>query len=179
MVISEVCYQGLQYERNFGVDLLKLIAAFLVVLYHFFCWGFYQRGPWLNEVVFHIANCCVNLFALTSGYVGIYSTFKLSRLVKIWFAALMIGCVTGVFSLSYVGRLPTNREIMPMLTPFTHREYWYLTDYLILRATSFASMKSCNSWVALFSFLGFIGKLLLLLFIWICKVKYGKRGIVY
>lgn len=54
-----------------------------------------------------------------------------------------------------------------------------LTDYLILRATSFASMKSCNSWVALFSFLGFIGKLLLLLFIWICKVKYGKRGIVY
>lgn len=131
-MISEVCSQGLQYERNFGVDLLKLIAAFLVVLYHFFCWGFYQRGPWLNEVVFHIANCCVNLFALTSGYVGIYSTFKLSRLVKIWFAALMIGCVTGVFSLSYVGRLPTNREIMTMLTPFTHREYWYVTDYLIL-----------------------------------------------
>lgn len=54
-----------------------------------------------------------------------------------------------------------------------------LTDCLVLRATNFASMKSCNSWVALFSFLGFIGKLLLLLFIWICKVKYGKRGIVY
>ena len=132
MVISEVCSQGLQYERNFGVDLLKLIAAFLVVLYHFFCWGFYQRGPWLNEVVFHIANCCVNLFALTSGYVGIYSTFKLSRIVKVWLSALVIGCVTGVFCLSYVGRLPTNREIMTMLTPFTHREYWYVTDYLIL-----------------------------------------------
>lgn len=51
-------------------------------------------------------------------------------------------------------------------------------DYLFLRNVEFDSMKGINSFVGLFSFFGFLGKILLVIFIWICKVKYGKKGML-
>ena len=51
-------------------------------------------------------------------------------------------------------------------------------DYMCLRKVTFDTMKTVNAWVKVFGMVGFIGKVLVLFFFWVAKVKYRKRGIL-
>lgn len=52
-------------------------------------------------------------------------------------------------------------------------------DYFLLRQMQFKSMKTVNGVVALFALIGFIGKVLALLCIWIHKIKFSKSGVAH
>ena len=76
-------------ERNYGIDLLRIVSMIMVVLLHVLgagglleaTFGINNKIVWLLEV---FAFCAVNCYALISGYVGVNSKFKLSNILILW-----------------------------------------------------------------------------------------------
>ena len=70
-------------ERNYGIDLLRIVSMLMVVVLHVLGQGGVLKTStplsigysvaWILEIA---AYCAVNCYALISGYVGVNSKFK-------------------------------------------------------------------------------------------------------
>ena len=74
---------GQTKERNYGIDLLRIVSMFLVCILHVLGHGGILNNTTENTVNYNVAwimnisaYCAVNCYALISGYVGIKSKFK-------------------------------------------------------------------------------------------------------
>ena len=94
-------------NRNLGIDLLRAVAMFFVVIWHFIGQGglLDHADPgsfkfWILSAVQILTICCVNLYGLTTGYLMCDKPFRLSRVVKLWattvFWSLAVSCVLFV-----------------------------------------------------------------------------------
>ncbi len=82
-------------QRNFGIDLLKIVSMLLVVILHIIGKGgvlgvvepgtYRYVASWLVEIG---AYCAVNCFALASGYTGFRSSRRPSNLLLLWLRVL-------------------------------------------------------------------------------------------
>ena len=124
-------------ERNLNVDLLRILATFMVCVLHI-CgqggvlesiakpYGAQWMAAWLPEVLSFGA---VNLYALVSGYVGLSSRFRLSRFALLWLQAFSsMALVDLVFALVSPG-LITKETVVATFLPITCKVYWYLSSY--------------------------------------------------
>ncbi len=124
-------------ERNYGVDLLRIISMLMVPTLHILA-GVLPELPvlslkygvaWLLEsVVF----CAVNCFALISGFVGYGSKFRYSNIIQLYlqvlFYTLPITAVFLVLRPEMVGIADMVRAIFP----FASTMYWYYTAYFCM-----------------------------------------------
>lgn len=121
-------------KRNYGIDLLRMVAMAFVAALHIIGIGGIISGSQLLSSQFLTAQflriallCAVNCYALISGYVSWDRRPKLSGIAMLWMKAV-ICCViiTALFSrrvdLDY-------RTIISALIPVTTGQYWYLTAY--------------------------------------------------
>ena len=130
---------SLKDERNYGIDLLRIISMFFIVILH--CLG--QGGilkntipnstqykfAWLMEI---FAYCAVNIFALISGYVS-YSNkekrTKYSNYINIWLQVVFYGLlITGIFNF-IKPELIHIKDYILVLFPVSNGLYWYVTAY--------------------------------------------------
>lgn len=94
-------------ERNYGIDLLRIVAMFMVVILHIL-----GRGGILDATVAYSSNYyiawfmeiatfgAVNCYAIISGYVGYNRKIKYSNLINILFCAgfyIVLLTVAGYF----------------------------------------------------------------------------------
>lgn len=124
-------------DRNKGIDALRVVSMFMIVVMHILKQGgiletlaaqknMQSYVAWLLEV---IAFCSVNCYALISGYVGIQSKFKASRLLKLWLKVLFYSLsITVIFSVFYPGSVNQHMWIKAIF-PIMSRQYWYVTCY--------------------------------------------------
>ena len=124
-------------ERNYGIDLYKIMAMIMVIILHILGQGGpYKDAPIMSSQYlmtwFLIAAgfCSVNCFAMASGYLMVDTKFKLSRLVEMWFQVLFYSFgITLIFQLF-------NPEVINMklwlsaVFPILFKEYWYFTAYM-------------------------------------------------
>ena len=78
-------------ERNYGIDLLKIVSMFMVVVLHVLRHGgILENVPilsindtvaWVMEI---LCLCAVNLFALTTGYLCIDKKFNFKNVINLW-----------------------------------------------------------------------------------------------
>ena len=126
-------------ERNYGIDLLRLIAMLFVVLLH--CMG---KGGILDNAVVNssqykvawfieiCAYSAVDMFALISGYV-LYTKkekpIRINRYIELWsqvvFYGLVVTLVYNILSPSIVN----YRDYIISLFPVTNGLYWYFSAY--------------------------------------------------
>lgn len=123
-------------ERNDGIDSLRMLSMLMVVILHLLWQGgvlaavprlsIRYFAAWLLECA---AYCAVDCYALISGYVGLRSRFRYSRLVQLWlqvvFWTLLITLAFGVLLPGALGPYSWRNALMPFLTG----QYWYLTAY--------------------------------------------------
>ena len=130
--------------RNYGIDLLKLFSMFLVVFLHTFSHGIltsakpftaqYEVGFLLEA----LAYCCVNCFALASGYVGVDSGFRHRRIIPMWLQAVFYCLIMTVFFMYIKPDLLSNKALLGQtpwrnaVTPVMQNTYWYFTAYFAL-----------------------------------------------
>ena len=125
-------------ERNYGVDLLRMLSMFFVVLIHTFDQGgvlssIGDKGSvkYITAYFFYACGlCCVDCYALISGYVGIKSKgFRPSRLIVLWLQVLFY--TVGITALFSVKRpdLVLAANWKHALMPITAKQYWYITAY--------------------------------------------------
>ena len=125
--------------RNYGIDLLRILAMLYVVILH--CLGKggvldaaakgssqYMTG-WFLEAWAYGA---VNIFAIISGYVG-YSDkekkIKYTSYLLMWLQVVFYGLLVSlVFKLIHADYV-TKNDFLDMLLPVSNGLYWYFTAY--------------------------------------------------
>lgn len=123
-------------ERNYGIDLLRIVSMFLIVLMHVLRQGgilFLQsRGTvtyavlWFLEI---LAFCSVNSYALISGYVGYDKRFRLSRFTDLWKQVAFYTIGITIFYRIMAPETVNLKLWIKAFLPITSREYWYVTCY--------------------------------------------------
>lgn len=122
--------------RNYGIDLLRMVAMFMVIILHMFGHGGLLGAEEVSLINYVFigglevaAFCAVNCYALVSGYVGVCSRFKLTNIVMLWFQVLTytvgITVLFAVFKPDVVG----TYEWISMFFPVSTQQYWYFTSY--------------------------------------------------
>lgn len=126
-------------ERNYGIDALRILAMFMVVLLHVLGKGgalaslemfsFGYEIAWLLEIM---AYCAVNCYALVSGYVMYGSGPKYSSLALLWlqvaFYTVLITCIYAVAHPETITEFSFRNAFFPVST----RQYWYFSAYFAL-----------------------------------------------
>ena len=93
-------------KRCYGIDLLRMISMFMVIVLHLCGHGgvlsAFQTSSkrfwfaWLLEIS---AYCAVNCYALISGYVGVDSKYRYSRIFLLWLQVIFYTVsITVLFS---------------------------------------------------------------------------------
>ncbi len=129
--------------RNMGIDLLRGLAMFFVIIWHFIGQGglleHAEPGSakyWVLSFLQILTICCVNLYGLTTGYLMCDKPFRLSRVVKLWvttvFWSVAVSCILFV-------TMPATRtfeEIVSMFLPILRGRYWFFTAYFVVMMLS-------------------------------------------
>ena len=131
-------------KRMANLELLRCVAMMMVVVLHYLGKG--QLLPeltgeslgvqgvvaWLLEAFSAVA---VNVYMFISGYFLCTSSFKLSRLLRLWLQVWLysvgfglIGMLTGVMAETSVD----THFFLTLLFPVWMEHYWFMTAYLFL-----------------------------------------------
>lgn len=121
---------------HYGLELLRIISMlFIVVLHVIGCGGISaasasQTLPYfVSHTMLAFAFCAVNIYALISGYVGVNSRFKFSKLIVLWLTVVSINLIMWVVFKYYN---PASLEYFPFVNcflPVSKGQYWYVTAY--------------------------------------------------
>ncbi len=131
--------QEIKTERNYGIDLLRMLSMFLVCILHILEQGgvigasktfsAQYETAWFMDIA---AFCAVNCFALISGYVCIDAKYKYSNgimlYLKVLFYTLVTTALFAVIKPETVGAGEWVKAIFPVMT----YQYWYFSCYVVL-----------------------------------------------
>jgi len=129
----------LKQERNYGIDLLRLVAMLMVTILHVLMHGGVLRDndnlsaqqllSWFLE---YAARGAVNLFALVSGYVGLQSKYRVTNFAVLWLQVFLysfgIAAVVAVIRPALCG----GAELIGYAFPVITKQYWYFSAYACL-----------------------------------------------
>ena len=125
-------------QRNVGIDILRIVSMFFVVIIHMLVQGGaisdylnegLQVGYYFFNTIGTLACCGVNCFALVSGYVGWQNTFKLEKIIKLW--ANVVFWSVGVSLILFVinKEFFSMREAVSMFFPLLRGRYSYFAYF--------------------------------------------------
>lgn len=130
---------GIKREREYGIDALRIISMFMVVVLHMLgnggildtaeCLSANYSVAWLLEL---FAFCAVNCYGLISGYVGLRAKYRYSNIMTLWLqvAFYTIG-ITFVFYFFRPEWVTFDRIKAAFLPVFSY-QYWYFSAYFAL-----------------------------------------------
>jgi len=136
--------------RNYGIDVLKALAMFMVVVSHILLSGGIllasTKGTMKYFLAYGLEGCCicaVNCFVLATGFVMYGRGWRVSRGIKLWAqvftTGLAIGCFCWLFELIPMGGGQWVGVFFPVFT----EQYWFVTQYAAL----FMLMPILNNWI--------------------------------
>ena len=126
-------------KRNTGIDLLRIVSMLMVVHLHVLAQGGVMvristhpssyYAAWLLESA---CFCSVNIYGLISGYVGVNSKHRVSRIIELWvtvvFYTLIITAASGFIHPEWI----TRQVIWQSVFPVVNKTYWYFSGYFVL-----------------------------------------------
>lgn len=130
---------GQTSQKNYGIDLLKLLSMFMVLILHIIGYGGIAAKAELHTsqhaavyLLETISFCAVNCYALISGYVGYRSTkrvYNYSKYINLWLQVVVYNVgFSVIFRLLRLGGA-SGRQIIKAMFPVTNGAYWYFTAY--------------------------------------------------
>lgn len=123
-------------NRDYGLDIYKIIATFMVFVLHISDQGGVIRqvnyassqyfGVWF---LIAFAYCAVNCFGIASGYLLVNHKFKYSRIIVLWLEVFFYSVIFNIiFQMLTPGHVSMTNWLSACL-PVLMREYWYFTAY--------------------------------------------------
>ena len=133
-------------QRNYGLDLLRLIAAFYVVVLHTVGLGGiidattpYSYQDFVGRLLIIFTCCAVNIFGIISGYVGYRETEKrisFSAYLTLWLTVVFYCLLyTGIFYFFLPGSVALH-DFIRALFPVTNKLYWYFSSFTLVYCLS-------------------------------------------
>lgn len=129
-------------ERNYGIDLLRIVSMFFIVILHSLGQGGILNNALLNSNQYKIswfmeicAFCAVDIFAIISGYVSYREEdkpVKYSNYINLWLEVVFYGVIiTLIFNIINPQMISSTSYITAMF-PVVNDLYWYFTAYTAL-----------------------------------------------
>lgn len=121
-------------ERNYGIDLLRIVAMIMVILIHSYGYGglsynAFGANHYTSKLIYTFCEGAVNCFALISGFVGYKAKHKFSNIfyliIQVAFWAILL---TTIYKFRYPSEVE-NSEFVFCAFPFVHTQYWYFRAY--------------------------------------------------
>lgn len=126
-------------KRLLGIDLIRIIAMFMIMNYHLLLNGSWMTVQPKNSMnlllgrgIVALAVISVNLFALVSGYVGLHSHHRISRFIELWLQVLFFSWLVLLYFWLYRRNQLNTDYILHNLFPTYFKAYWYWNGYVIL-----------------------------------------------
>lgn len=132
----------MKQERDYGLDLLRILCMLMVVCNHTLSWG----GLIENELVpgtanFYLGNAmfalclpAVNCFVMISGYFLCTADFKLKKLISIWgqaiFYSVSIACIVMLLG----SQAFSLKELVKFFLVVSLKRYWFVSAYILMYA---------------------------------------------
>lgn len=127
------------YKYNYGIDALRMLAMFMVVLLHILGQGgileaakpmsVQYETAWFLEIA---AYCAVNCYALISGYVGIYAKYKYQNIIILWLRVVFYTLAITLIFFVFVPDAVVAKDWVKAILPVTGGYYWYFSSYFAL-----------------------------------------------
>lgn len=120
----------------YNLDLLRIVSMFMIVLTHILGKGGLRDAVegredtyffivWFMQILAYVA---VNCYGLISGYIGVDSDYKLSKIASLWLQVFFYTLViTGCFAL--FGYQLDAQDWLGAFFPVVTSQYWYVTAY--------------------------------------------------
>lgn len=129
---------GPKDPRNYGLDLLKIIAMYMVAVIHIMGHGGvlhnvedfsanYVFGWSLEAVVI----CAVDIYVIISGYLYAGRTRKLKNIVYLWMTVLFYSVLVPI-AFSIAGYEIGIKSLIKDFFPVLFNKYWFFTQYFAL-----------------------------------------------
>ena len=126
-------------NRNYGIDFLRILSMFFVLLLHILKHGGILGNleklslgyniAWFVEIC---AYCAVNCYALISGFIGIGTKHKYSNIINLYFqTAFYAVLATGIFYVMNPDEIG-KKAFIKAVFPFGFNVYWYFTAYFCM-----------------------------------------------
>ena len=119
-------------HRNPGIDLIRLIASYLIVLTHFIFYGniIGKYQVYKNQILtLHFStDWHNNAFALISGIIG-FKTNKYSNLLYLWLTVFFYSFGIHIFFVIFLKKYKISTNISKECFPIIFQRYWYFTAY--------------------------------------------------
>lgn len=127
-------------ERNKGLDLLRIMSMYMVVILHILsqgsglltkltpgsiAWNF----AWLLEIACY---CAVNCFILITGYLMIDRLVKVSNIVTLWFQVAFYSIGITIIYLILDREMLNETVFIKSFFPVIGQQYWYFTAYFAM-----------------------------------------------
>ena len=121
--------------RNPGVDLVRLISMYNIIINHYLHFGnAYGHFPKFNRqllLMHYFTDWHNNSFILISGIVG-YKTNKYSNLFYLWISVFLYSVGIHKYILYYKKGYIINYDMNKEYYPIIFRNYWYFTTYFAM-----------------------------------------------
>ncbi len=127
-------------QRNYGVDLLRIICMLMICAHHVMgyggLWDIYDGSSpvfWGLDAISALCMCCVNCYALISGYFGSGNKrHSWKRILALWIVVLFYSVVLSVISFAIGYFPPTPLRILEMVFPLITGRYWFFSSYFVM-----------------------------------------------
>lgn len=126
-------------ERNSNIEILRIIAMFMIVLHHYCVHGMIDSQMLefsFNKnilQVFELGNLGVIIFIMITGFFLYNQKFNFKRILKILLSTWVYSLVIFVLIVLIIGLKSPNKEmILYTFFPLTFGGYWFITAYVLL-----------------------------------------------
>jgi len=128
-------------ERNFGIDLLRLLAMYMIVILHIINQGGvinntkkFSFSYYFALLLNIFAYSSVNVYALISGYVMINSKVVQYKIIILWLNIFYYSSIITIMFkyipyLSKLYKVSNYNMILSIFFPTISKKYWYFTAY--------------------------------------------------
>lgn len=126
-------------KRLYGIDLFKALAMFLVIILHTNTIGgaLHSSVPgsaqwWTADFAESASYCCVNCFALATGFLMVGRAFRPGHIVSLWLQAVFYSVLIAVLRHFATPEEIGLRYVAEAFFPVLTSKYWYFSAYFIM-----------------------------------------------
>ncbi|RMW51112.1 acyltransferase [Lactiplantibacillus pentosus] len=135
-------------QRNSNIELLRIVAMFLIVLHHAIVHGgldkttidFYTIPNLLSHgaTIFSLQSLVVlgkmgvAIFVLITGYFMVYSQARFVKVIKIWLTIFIYSLGLFVFAIAIGAQNFSIAGLVKSILPVIFSNYWFMTSYVVM-----------------------------------------------
>lgn len=130
-------------NRNTNLEVLRILSMLLIVMHHYAVHSNFHLdastisgNELLISFLYSGGKLGVNCFVLITGFFLVKSSFKIEKLIKIWFQIFLYSVSIYIFFVLF-GMIDFDIEqATKSFFPVIFNQYWFATSYLILYTLS-------------------------------------------